>query len=66
MPFGEYVFVNCDLNVRLLREPVGEWIGLRSLTKVSVNGSGVTRTALYDRDGRLGTAGQSLYVDVVG
>jgi hypothetical protein len=65
VPFGEYVFVNCDLNVRLLREPVGEWIGLRSLTKVSVNGSGLTRTALYDRDGRLGTAGQSLYVDVV-
>ncbi len=66
VPFGEYVFVNCDLNVWLLREPVGEWIGLRSLTEVSVNGSGVTRTALHDTRGRFGTAGQSLYVDVAG
>lgn len=66
VPFGDYVFVNCDLNVWLLREPQGEWIGLRSLTEVSANGSGVTRTALHDSDGRFGTAGQSLYVDVAG
>ena len=66
VPFGDYVFVNCDLNIWLLREPVGEWIGLRSLTEVSANGSGVTRSALHDREGRFGTAGQSLYVDVAG
>ena len=66
VPFGEYVFVNCDLNVWLLREPEGEWIGLRSLTEVSANGSGLTRTALHDRRGRFGTAGQALYVDVAG
>ena len=28
VPFGEFVFVNCDLNLWLLREPVGEWIGI--------------------------------------
>lgn len=66
VPFGEYVFVNCDLNVWLLREPRGEWIGVRSLTEVSTNGSGVTRTELHDLDGRFGTAGQSLYVDTSG
>ncbi len=66
VPFGEYVFVNCDLNVWLLREPVDEWIGLRSVTEVSPNGSGVTRTELHDRQGRFGTAGQSLYVDLAG
>ena len=66
VPFGEYVFVNCDLNVWLLREPVGEWVGLRSVTEVSANGSGVTRTALHDRQGRFGPAGQSLYVDASG
>ncbi len=66
VPFGEYVFVNCDLNVWLLREPVGEWIGLSSLTEVSANGSGVTRSALHDREGRFGTAGQSLFVDAAG
>jgi acyl-coenzyme A thioesterase PaaI-like protein len=66
VPFGDYVFVNCDLNVWLLREPRGEWIGVRSLTEVSPNGSGLTRTSLHDRQGRFGTAGQSLYVDVAG
>jgi hypothetical protein len=35
VPFGDFVFANCDLNVWLLREPVGEWIGIRSSTEVS-------------------------------
>ncbi|MEX0620056.1 MAG: thioesterase family protein [Solirubrobacterales bacterium] len=61
--FTEFVFVNCDLNVWLLREPVGEWIGVSAVTEVSTNGSGVTRSGLYDSNGRFGTAGQSLYVD---
>jgi hypothetical protein len=64
--FEEFVFVNCDLNVWMLREPVGEWIGVRSRTEVSANGSGVTRTGLHDREGRFGTAGQTLYVDRTG
>ena len=64
--FEEFVFVNCDLNVWLLREPVGEWIGVSATTEVSTNGSGVTRTGLFDGDGRFGTAGQSLYVDRTG
>jgi hypothetical protein len=66
IPFEEFVFVNCDLNVWLLREPVGEWIGVSATTEVSSNGSGVTRTGLYDSEGRFGTAGQSLYVDRTG
>jgi hypothetical protein len=66
VPFGDYIFVNCDLNMWLLREPVDEWIGLKAVTEVSANGSGVTRTELHDRRGRFGTAGQSLYVDSVG
>jgi hypothetical protein len=64
--FGEFLFVNSDLNVWLLREPVDEWIGVSATTDVSANGSGVTRTGLFDREGRFGTAGQSLYVERVG
>jgi len=64
--FEQFVFVNCDLNVWLLREPVGEWIGVSAVTEVAANGSGVTRTGLHDREGRFGTAGQSLYVDRTG
>jgi hypothetical protein len=64
--FEEFIFVNCDLNVWLLREPVGEWIGVTATTEVSGNGSGVTRSSLHDREGRFGTAGQSLFVDRTG
>lgn len=66
VPFGEFLFVNCDLNLWLLREPVGEWIGVSSATEVSANGSGLTTTTLHDCDGRFGAAGQVLYVDSVG
>jgi len=65
VPFGEYLFVNCDLNVSIFREPSGEWIGLDSRTDVDRNGSGLTVTGLHDTKGRFGAATQSLYVDRV-
>ncbi|MBN8867091.1 MAG: thioesterase family protein [Solirubrobacterales bacterium] len=61
--FGEFLFVNCDLNLSLLREPDGEWIGLDSRTDVDPGGSGLTTTTLYDGTGRCGSASQILYVD---
>lgn len=66
IPFGEYIFVNCDLNLSLLREPAGPWIGVKSRTAVSVNGSGLTRTTLHDDRGYFGAASQALYVDLAG
>lgn len=63
VPFGEYLFVNCDLNLTLFRDPVGEWIGLVSRTDVDPSGSGMTVTALHDSSGRFGSASQGLYVD---
>lgn len=63
VPFGEFLFVNCDLNLALLREPVGDWIGLQSRTEVDPGGSGLTTTAVFDESGRCGSATQILYVD---
>lgn len=63
--FGEFLFVNCDLNLALLREPEGEWIGLRSRTEVDPGGSGLTTSDVFDLQGRCGTATQILYVDRV-
>ncbi len=62
--FGEYLFVNCDLNVSMFREPAGEWIGLVSRTDLSGSGAGLTTTELHDLDGRFGSASQTLYVDL--
>lgn len=64
--WGEYLFINCDLNVSLLREPVGEWIGLESRTEVDPAGSGLTTTRLHDEDGHFGNASQILFVDRAG
>lgn len=64
VPFGKYLFANCDLNVSLLRDPAGEWIGIDSRSRFHPGGAGVTTTGLYDRDGFLGTATQTLYVDL--
>jgi hypothetical protein len=61
--WGEYLFINCDLNVALLREPVGAWIGLESRTEVDTNGSGLTTTRLHDEHGHFGNASQILFVD---
>ncbi len=61
--WGEYLFINCDLNVSLLREPSGEWIGLESRTEVDPNGSGLTTTRLHDLNGQFGIASQTLFVD---
>lgn len=63
--WGEYLFINCDLNVALLRDPVGPWIGLESRTELDRNGSGLTTTRLHDERGNFGTASQILYVDQV-
>lgn len=61
--YGEYLFINCDLNLSLFREPAGEWIGVESRTEVNSNGSGLTVTALHDREGRCGAATQTLFVE---
>ena len=63
VPFGEYIFVNCDLNLSLFREPAGDWIGVTSETSVDPIGAGLTVTALHDREGPFGAASQTLYVE---
>lgn len=63
VPFGEYLFVNCDLNVSLLRDPVGEWIGIRARTSFDPGGAGMTSSDLFDREGPVGVATQTLFLD---
>lgn len=58
-----WVFINPDLTVHLLRPPVGEWICLASRTLPSSGGVGLAESAIYDRDGRVGRAVQSLLLD---
>lgn len=62
LSFDEYVFVNPDLTVALSRLPVGEWIGLDVLTRLSEAGWGQAESLLFDPIGPCGRAVQSLFV----
>ncbi|MEZ0090119.1 thioesterase family protein [Streptacidiphilus sp. EB129] len=55
-------YVNADLTVHLLREPVGEWVGLDSRTSIDQTGIGLTDTLLMDAKSGIGRAAQSLFV----
>lgn len=57
-----YIFVNSDLTINLLRRPVGEWICLEARTHLSSQGGGLAESALYDEQGLIGRATQSLFV----
>jgi hypothetical protein len=54
------IFINTDLTVHLLREPLGEWVCLDAITHV--DGLGMADSALYDERGRIGRAVQTLLV----
>jgi hypothetical protein len=54
--------MNSDLTINLSRRPRGEWIGLDATTYLGPDGCGLAESALYDLDGRIGRATQSLFV----
>jgi hypothetical protein len=58
----DHVFINPDLTVYVEREPVGEWIGLESSTRIGEGGIGISDSLLYDERGSLGRATQALLV----
>ena len=62
LDFKKYTFVNPDLSINLLRRPRGEWICLDARTHLGPDGCGLAESALFDSDGLIGRATQSLSV----
>ena len=60
--FSTHVFVNTDLTVALLRDPVGPWVLLDAETRIDPTGIGRASATLYDGQGPIGTAQQTLFV----
>jgi hypothetical protein len=56
----EWTFVNTDVVVHLHRVPEGEWTGVRAETSYGPDGVGVSSGTLYDRQGPVGIATQSI------
>ena len=63
LPFGEWLFINPDLTVTVHRAPVGEWIGVRAVTRLDELGVGTAEADLFDERGRIGHAVQNLLVE---
>ena len=60
LDWREYLFINTELTVHLLRPPDGEWVGVDAVTRV--DGVGLAETELWDERGRLGRGAQTLLV----
>jgi hypothetical protein len=60
--FDTHVFVNTDLTITLLREPVGEWVLMDSVTNIEPTGLGWAASTLYDEHGGIGHSHQTLFV----
>ena len=65
LPFGSnHLFINPDLTVSVHRPPVGEWVCLDARTRFGTPGIGAAESELWDEQGRIGRAVQSLLVEV--
>ncbi len=53
-------FVNTDLIIALHRDPVGEWLGSRVSSHWQSNGVGLADALLFDDEGPVGRALQTL------
>lgn len=52
----QWMYMNPDVNLHLLREPVGEWIAIAGLTWAGDHGIGHGRARLHDVEGFIGSA----------
>ena len=64
LSYNEYLdrvlFLNTDLTVSLHRDPRGDWFGSRSISHWEPSGIGLADAELFDVDGPVGRATQSL------
>ncbi|WP_209015989.1 thioesterase family protein [Roseibium sp. RKSG952] len=59
-PPTEMGFMNTDLTVHIHREPVSEWLASDSVSHWHSSGIGMSQSVLYDTEGPVGTALQTL------
>jgi Thioesterase-like superfamily len=62
LDFRRFLFVNSDLTINLLRRPRGQWICVDARTHLGADGCGLAESRLFDVDGLIGMATQSLSV----
>ena len=63
LDFLTSTFVNADLTVSIHRPPIGPWVCLDARTRYGSPGIGAAESALWDVQGRIGRAIQTLVVE---
>jgi hypothetical protein len=58
-----HTYINPDLTIYLHRYPRGEWVCIDATTRVEPHGIGLAESRLFDRDGPIGRALQSLIIE---
>ena len=56
-------FINTDLTILLHRPPVGEWLGMDSISRWEPNGIGMSDSLLFDDLGPVGRALQTIVIN---
>ncbi|WP_170430069.1 thioesterase family protein [Ruegeria arenilitoris] len=59
-PTREMGFMNTDLTVQIHREPVSDWLASESVSHWQSSGIGMSQSVLYDTEGPVGTALQTI------
>jgi hypothetical protein len=59
---SKFLFVPVELTVAVRRPPRTEWIGMHAETLIEPDGIGQTRAELFDEEGYIGLATQTLFV----
>jgi hypothetical protein len=62
LPLSHFMFVPVELTVAVRRHPRTEWVGMSAETTIEDDGVGQTRAELFDEEGYLGVAVQTLFV----
>ena len=62
LDWSRYLFINTELTVHFLREPVGEWVLLDARTQLAEGGAGLATSVLSDRSGPVARGAQALLV----
>ena len=62
LDWGRYLFINTELTVHFVREPVGEWVCLDAETRIGEGGAGLASSVLSDRSGPVARGAQALLV----
>jgi acyl-CoA thioesterase len=57
-----WTFLNTELTVHVLREPVGEWVCMEAETTLSSGSVGVAVSKVYDERGLVARSAQALLV----